>query len=51
MSKIGNDNINLKVGLDAVDAQKKIHELAKATEQLSKQNQQHRKRHNGKCRA
>jgi TP901 family phage tail tape measure protein len=42
-TKLKNDEIKYKIGLEASEAQKKIHELTKSTEQLRKQNQEHRK--------
>ena len=42
-NRIQNDEVKFKVGVEADDAQRKIHEFTKATENLRKQNTEHRK--------
>lgn len=41
--KVKDDDINVKLNLEASDAEKKIHKLTKRTEELRKQNTEHRK--------
>lgn len=43
MSKLNNDEIKFKIGIEASEAQQKIHELTKQTEELRKTNAEYRK--------
>ena len=41
--KVKDDDINVRLNLEASEAEKKIHELTNRTEELRKQNAEHRK--------
>lgn len=43
MSKVNNDKISVEIDVRTSKAQEEIHKLNKATKELQKQNQEHRK--------